>query len=263
MKKFDPWRLSYPDFVGLIRSDNKPPGGEATLDNWIERGQITASSVILDLACSTGYSSRYIAAKTGCSATGIDLSTAAIEVANARRKPGCSYHHGNAEDLSRFDAGTFTHIVAGSTFGFIDDQSRALRECARVLAPSGQLLTSNFYHRAKPPESITGPVAEIIALRREAHRNEKIWREFYQQEFVEEWAETLQFRMQSMEEIEKGCRADIFENTELGEIDTETKREMFEVHHRNRRAFEALRAWQYYDNRGWRPAGSLARTDLR
>lgn len=50
--------MNYPDFVALMQQDNTPPGAEYTIDYWIKHGCINKKSHLLDLACSTGFSSR-------------------------------------------------------------------------------------------------------------------------------------------------------------------------------------------------------------
>ena len=73
------WDLTYPDFVGAIGQENCPPGAMNAVNAWIERGEINAHSHVLDLACSTGFSSRRLAKLAHCTSEGVDLSEIAIQ----------------------------------------------------------------------------------------------------------------------------------------------------------------------------------------
>jgi SAM-dependent methyltransferase len=67
---------------------------------------------------------------------GIDLSPKMLEYA-ARR--GIRIYWGTAESLP-FQDGTFDGVLMALTLCFVQDAGQALRECARVLRPSGTLL---------------------------------------------------------------------------------------------------------------------------
>jgi ubiquinone/menaquinone biosynthesis C-methylase UbiE len=252
MDIIDPTKLSYSDFLGLIKADNKPPGEEVTLDNWISWGRINRSSIILDLACSSGFSSRYISKKTGCKAIGIDLSKLAIVDAISKSVAlNCNYYCENAEIMSRFSDATFTHIIAGSTFGFIKNPSLALQQCKRVLVQKGVLLTSNYYHKTNPPLAVLNKVSKIIGLSRKPHREEKIWNNFYSTYFLEKWSAVIQFKLINKNQIKGKVKTEIYENPLISDFDDFTKDKMFSIHLRNRIAFEKLRYYLYFDNRVW------------
>lgn len=111
--------------------DNTPPGGNVTLEIWIKNSEINKESYLLDLACSTGFSSRNISLKAECRADGIDISPPSIESANALAlKNGIGarvkFSVANAES-NPFSDNTFTHITAGCCFGFISSKETALK----------------------------------------------------------------------------------------------------------------------------------------
>lgn len=179
--------LSYPDFVAFIGQANTPPGARRTLEDWIALAGIDGSARLLDLACSTGYSSRTLAELTGCAAVGVDQSAAAIEVArtSARTSPHgdrLSYRVGDAASLAEPDA-EFTHVVAGGCFGFIAAREQALDECARVLEHGGKLCVSSFFYREPPSESLLDRVAEAIGYRPDSGRDLAWWRRFFSRRF--------------------------------------------------------------------------------
>jgi ubiquinone/menaquinone biosynthesis C-methylase UbiE len=66
--------FSYTDFVGFINQWNVLPGAYDTLSKWRLFSGITNKSNILEIACTTGFSSRELATMTGCHGLGIDIS---------------------------------------------------------------------------------------------------------------------------------------------------------------------------------------------
>ncbi len=78
---------------------------------------------------------------------GIDLSLDMLLLARARiERAGlrhCSVRQGDIYDLA-VPAGSFDVVLIHQVLHFLDDGARAIREAARVLAPSGRLLVVDF-----------------------------------------------------------------------------------------------------------------------
>jgi len=78
---------------------------------------------------------------------GIDLSLDMLLLARARiERTGlrhCSVRQGDIYDLA-VPAGSFEVVIIHQVLHFLDDGGRAIREAARVLAPSGRLLVIDF-----------------------------------------------------------------------------------------------------------------------
>jgi ubiquinone/menaquinone biosynthesis C-methylase UbiE len=78
---------------------------------------------------------------------GLDLSLDMLLLARARiERAGlrhCSVRQGDIYDLA-VPAGSFDVVVIHQVLHFLDDGGRAIREAARVLAPSGRLLVVDF-----------------------------------------------------------------------------------------------------------------------
>jgi len=78
---------------------------------------------------------------------GIDLSLDMLQLARARiERAGlkhCSVRQGDIYDLS-VPNGSFDVVLVHQVLHFLDDGARAVREAARVLAPSGRLLVVDF-----------------------------------------------------------------------------------------------------------------------
>lgn len=176
-------KMSYPALVGYLRQENTPPGGEKTIRYWISKGDITAKSSVLDLACSTGYSSRNAAKLTGCNGIGIDVELCAIESARKMAaRDGMShlkFESGNAESLS-FKDSEFTHILAGCTFAFIQNQQAAIFEARRVLRGGGILCVSNFFFSQKPPVDILDAIELHVGFRPKPFWSERWWNNFFE-----------------------------------------------------------------------------------
>ncbi len=191
------WQMAYPDFVAFIDQDNSPPGGEPTISWWIERAGISADSHVLDLACNTGFSSRTISRRTGCTGAGLDLSAMSIAAARAASiapifDGRLDYRIGDAASLP-WSAGEFSHVVAGCCFGFISDRERALTETARVLRPGGKLCVSALAYIDTPPASLLDDLQQCLGYRPAPARTVSFWREFFALHFdvAESWVEPL------------------------------------------------------------------------
>ncbi|WP_246796386.1 class I SAM-dependent methyltransferase [Burkholderia perseverans] len=176
-------RMSYPDLVACIGQDNTPPGADLTLQTWIGNAGIGRSSLLLDLACSTGFSSRFCFEQVGSRSEGIDLSDAAIQVAAQKASAmgasdALNYQVADAAQLL-FDDGVFSHILGGCNFAFISDRAAALRECVRVLEPSGALCVANFFYRKAPGNDMLSAVHDAIGFRPDPQWTLDYWRDFF------------------------------------------------------------------------------------
>ncbi|WP_273754834.1 class I SAM-dependent methyltransferase [Bartonella sp. MM73XJBT.G] len=121
----------YLDFVALMKQDNTLLSGNYTVDYEIEHAGIHRDSVLLDLAGSTGYSSRYCFEKTGSSAEGIDISEVAIIIARelAAKLAADSRLRYQASDACSlpFYAETFMYLVDVILHFFKQENNRCLR----------------------------------------------------------------------------------------------------------------------------------------
>ncbi|MEQ9910122.1 class I SAM-dependent methyltransferase [Pectobacterium odoriferum] len=175
--------MNYPDFVALMKQDNTPPGSAYTLDYWIEHGGITNTSFLLDLACSTGYSSRYCHEKVKSRAEGIDISDLAIKNAQEKALLLCadkSLHYQVADACNLpFESSLFTHVLGGCNFAFIQNRQAALDDVIRVMKKGGIICTSNFYYRKKPSQNIIDDVYNAIGFRPDPAWSLQYWTDFF------------------------------------------------------------------------------------
>src|SRR5947209_7436122 len=108
-------KMTYPDFIGFIGQPNTPPGGERTINEWIELASINSTAFLLDVACSTGFSSRLLSCKTKSRAVGFDISELAIrEASRQAQRSACrdlvNYIIADATNLP-FRGSSFTHVI--------------------------------------------------------------------------------------------------------------------------------------------------------
>ena len=135
----------------LQQHDQDHYGGTAATDRLISEAAVRAEDVVLDVCSGMGGPARYLAWKTGCDVTGLDLTASRVEGATElTRVAGLSdsvrFVHGNALDMPFPDA-SFTLAIAQEAFAHIPDKPRLLAECARVLQPGGRLVFSDILHR--------------------------------------------------------------------------------------------------------------------
>lgn len=135
----------------LQQHDQDHYGGTAATDRLIAEAAVRAEDVVLDVCSGMGGPARYLAWKTGCDVTGLDLTASRVEGATeltrvAELSDSVRFVQGNALDMPFHDA-SFTLAIAQEAFAHIPDKPRLLAECARVLQPGGRLVFSDILHR--------------------------------------------------------------------------------------------------------------------
>ncbi|MFZ0171823.1 MAG: class I SAM-dependent methyltransferase [Acidimicrobiales bacterium] len=102
---------------------------------------------VLDVGCGTGLLLRQLASRLpgAVELVGIDPAPGMVEVATAAPgDPRLRFLAGTAERLPLPDA-TFDLVVSTTSFDHWADQRAGLAECARVLAPGGQLVLADQF----------------------------------------------------------------------------------------------------------------------
>ena len=135
----------------LQQHDQDHYGGTAATDRLIAEAAVRADDVVLDVCSGMGGPARFLAWKTGCDVTGLDITASRVEGATElTRIAGLSgsvrFRHGDALAMP-FDDASFTLAIAQESFAHIPDKPRLLAECARVLRPAGRLVFSDILHR--------------------------------------------------------------------------------------------------------------------
>jgi SAM-dependent methyltransferase len=102
-----------------------------------ERLDLGDGFAVLDIGCGSG-AFLQLAADRGATVTGLDASSALVEIARAR-VPGADIRVGDLEALP-FDAGAFDVATGFNSFQFATDMTGAVREAARVVRRGGRVV---------------------------------------------------------------------------------------------------------------------------
>ena len=140
-------------FMATIGKRVIHPGGRASTDTLLRWAGITETSRVLDVGCGVATTAVEIARRFGSTVTAVDiapvmLERAAINVAAAGMSDRLQVIPGDILDLS-FDDGAFDVVIAEAVTMFVD-RTRAAAELARVTAPGGRVLATEFFWREPP-----------------------------------------------------------------------------------------------------------------
>jgi arsenite methyltransferase len=121
------------------------PGGIELTARAVALANLKPGATILDLGCGAGHTVRYLRS-LGFHAKGLDL-RAQIDDGGATSWLVA----GRAEELPLPDD-SMDAVLAECSLSLVEDQKRALAECARVIKDRGKLIVSDLY--ARQPEMI-------------------------------------------------------------------------------------------------------------
>ncbi len=244
--------LSYPDFVGLINQWNTPPGAYVTLSKLATFSRMTNQSHILEVGCSTGFSSRELAVMTGCSGVGFDISENSIRKADFNKKyyaPDININYKVADGYYFDSKEKFTHIIVGGNLVFFPDPEKMLVKCLKMLRDGGYMLATPYYMVTQMPESLIARVHSTlgIPLASFSHFSYKDVVKLYskleiiyedQNELHQETDEEIAFYCKSV--INKTCKIYAIENDQIYDL---MLHRLFEI----RKLINETRLYQKYD----------------
>ena len=141
-------------FMATIGKTVIHPGGRASTQALLARARITASSKVLDVGCGVATTAIEIARRFGAQVTAVDiaplmLERAAANVRTAKMTGRVTVRPGDICALP-FAEDSFEVVIAEAVTMFAD-RPRAAGELARVCAPGGQVLATEFCWRTPPP----------------------------------------------------------------------------------------------------------------
>lgn len=140
--------LSYVEFVAFINQWNVLPGAYSTLSKFARFSNLNDSSYLLEVACSTGFSSRELAILTGCKGVAFDICRASIETAKYNKKeyaPDIEIKYICKDGYKFKHYKKFTHIIIGASLKFLPNPRKMLQRCLTMLSDGGYILASPFY----------------------------------------------------------------------------------------------------------------------
>ncbi|MSQ14505.1 MAG: class I SAM-dependent methyltransferase [Dehalococcoidia bacterium] len=135
---------------------------------------------VLDIACGNGYLSRKLS-RLGARVTGVDASTAVIDIAAEREaaKPlGITYYAGDAARLDMLGDESFTIALCNMGLMNISDAEAAIQEVWRVLKNKGRFIAS-LSHPCFDPVNASAWVVEKSVFSTTVWRKISRYREIY------------------------------------------------------------------------------------
>ena len=131
----------------------------------MQRGQLDADSVVIDVGCGSGTTAIALSKAVGCRITGVDLSGVRIDNAidslddeTPEVRERVSFKKGSASDLPIED-NSFTHAWSQATIYHVPDKVKVLEEVCRVLKPGGIFV---FDDLIKPQPNISEKAQKFV-----------------------------------------------------------------------------------------------------
>lgn len=167
-------KLSYPDFVGLINQWNTPPGSYSTINKLAHFSYMNKNSYLLEVGCSTGFSSREFCTLVGCKGVGIDISKNSIKMANYNRKiytPKTKVVYKAINGYDYTPKKLFSHIMVGGNLKFFGSPKRMMSLCIEMMKDGGLILATPYYEVRKTPKSIAKRINKNLGIPMSAFNN--------------------------------------------------------------------------------------------
>lgn len=250
-------QLSYPDFVGLMKQENTPPGGSDTIRSWISNAMIDSKSKIFDLACSTGFSSRSITEWTGCRGLGIDISEIAIQSANDLALKRSLDHKLDfvVMDATQLNGLTgFSHVLGGCNFAFIQDRNSALEQIYYLLNLDGKLCVANFHYESQPSKDMLDRVESVLGWRPCENWTREYWYNFFSSKFELIYEKNKSIQPENEKHLTERLRGALFSpyDERFIEIAADQKEAIFDRLLSMRLTLNEHRKFQGYSVQVWR-----------
>lgn len=240
--------ISYTDFVGLINQWNVLPGAHSTLSKWRVFSDLSKDSHLLEIACTTGFSSRELAIQSGCIGEGIDISQNSVAMANYNRDtyaPGSSLSY-SVEDAYRFQSKTkYSHIVLGAALGFFPDPEKMLEHCVELLMDGGYILASPFYVTEPIPQDLITRAQRVFNITPTTVTYKEIMNQYRNLEIVyEDRNELIQ---ETEEELVHYCSSTVNRAIKmLGIFDKKVEQTIYDRLYEIKKMSNDLRPYQRY-----------------
>lgn len=166
--------MSYSDFIGFINQWNTPPGSYSTISKLAIFSQLNNKSNLLEVGCSTGFSSREFCTLTGCKGLGIDISKNSIVTAiyNKDKYASKIKIDYRVVDGHEFQVkNKFSHIMVGGNLKFFDNPDIMMAKCLDMLKDGGIILATPYYEIKKMPKRIASKVETELGIPMTAFNN--------------------------------------------------------------------------------------------
>ncbi len=241
--------LSYADFVGLINQWNVLPGSYVTLSKWANFSGLDKNSRLLEIACTTGFSSRELSLLSGCRGEGFDLSEKSIEMAVYNKKKYASninFSYSVADGYKYKSDKPFTHIVVGASLGFFPNPTKMLDKCISMLEDGGYILASPFYVTRSLPDSLVKRAQKVFGITPTSVSYKEIMKSYNKLEIVFEERNNLV--QETEEELNYYCKSTVDRACKILNV---TDKKVYEVIYKRlyevKKMSNDLRPYQMYD----------------
>ncbi len=241
-------KLSYTDFVGFVNQWNVLPGSYSTLSKWANYSRMNKNSRLLEVACSTGFSSRELATLTGCSGEGFDLSEKSIEMANYNKKhyaPRINFLYKVANGYHYKPNSKFTHIAVGASLKFFPDPEKMIAKCINMFESGGYILASPFYVVRTIPKNLIKRAQKVFGITPTNISYKEIMQLYNKFEIIYE--DRNELVPETKDEIEYYCKSTIDRACEIRSIrDEKIYQAMFDRLFEVKKMSNDLRPYQRY-----------------
>ncbi|VWB99032.1 Ubiquinone biosynthesis O-methyltransferase [Burkholderia lata] len=240
--------MAYPDFVGFINQWNVLPGAFVTLSKWANYAKISPDSNVLQVACTTGFQSRELAVLTGCRAHGIDLSSAAVEMARYNKEtyaPQARVTYEVCDGYQFKSEQKYSHIAVGGGLKFFPDPARALNHAINFIEDGGFVLASPFFLKAPMPHDDLIEAEKVFGVKPTTEGYKEMMRIYKNLEIVYEDHNDIE--PETEQELTEYCESTVKRAAEIHGITNEHALwAMYERLQKVRRMSNKLRSFQRY-----------------
>lgn len=160
-------KLSYTDFVGLVNQWNVPPGSYNTISKWNLFSGLNSNSKLLEIACTTGFSSRELSLLSGCSAKGVDISKRSIDAAvqnQIKYAPNAELTYETLDANRLSSDNKYTHIIIGAALRFFADPHKILSHLLSLFDEEGMILACEFYIKKDIPQHLLKKAEGVFGI---------------------------------------------------------------------------------------------------
>lgn len=214
--------MSYTDFIALIDQWNVPPGSFSTINEWAVFGHVCQDSSVLEIACTTGFSSRELARLTGCAAVGVDISASSIESAKFNAEyygPRLRLQYQCRDAINYYNENKFTHVVLGASLVFFENPNEMLQNIGSFFGRTGYILASPYYSNGSMPEWVKKDCRRVIGIEPTVTSYDEM-RDFYR-DYETIYESRKDIRLETEQQIVKYVTDTVTRACELRSIDNE------------------------------------------
>jgi SAM-dependent methyltransferase len=160
--------MTYTEFVALVQEENRPSGGEATFSDIVINSHLFSGATVLEVGCTTGFSSLEVARLVPVHVEGIDVCQKSVEIAKSKYEAEKEELRGTARfgvasayELP-FPDSSFDLLITGNATSFMHEKDKAFDEYLRVTKPNGFISIVPLWYEKSPPPDLVSQVGNTI-----------------------------------------------------------------------------------------------------